>query len=253
MKKALVGASALLVAAVIVAITIWGRAPAAAPNLLLITLDTTRADHLGCYGYEPALTPALDALAAGGTLFEQAYSSAPMTLPAHASMLTGLDPPEHGARVNGEHRLGEGIPTLAELLRERGYRTGAFVAAFVLDSKFGLDRGFETYDDDLTGAHEQEVPEALSRYRPGHLVTDAALGWLRGVTDEEAGARERPFFAWVHLYDPHYAYHPHPELEGTAFEEQRTYDAEIAFVDQQVARLLSFLEERQLTNQTLVP
>jgi arylsulfatase A-like enzyme/Flp pilus assembly protein TadD len=221
----------------------------ASPNVLLVTLDTTRADRLGAYGYEPASTPTLDGLAAAGVLFEQAYSPAPQTLPAHATMLTGREPPEHGARVNGKHTLGEGIPTLAEVLSERGYRTGAFVAAFVLDSKFGLDRGFEVYDDDLSGAYEQEVPEALSTYRAGNVVVDSALAWL----GEMAGSSsDRPFFAWVHLYDPHWAYHPHSELAGTPFQGQTSYDAEIAFVDLQVSRLLAFLDERGLTSETVV-
>ena len=112
------------------------------PNVLLITVDTLRADHLGCYGRKEARTAAFDALAQRGALFEQAYTPAPMTLPAHATMMTGLAPPQHGARVNGEHRLGEGIPTLAEQLSAAGYRTGAFVAAFVLAERFGLARGF---------------------------------------------------------------------------------------------------------------
>ena len=229
------------------------------PNVLLVTLDTTRADHLGCYGREAALTPALDELAARGTLFEQAFPSSPMTLPAHATMFTGLDPPEHGVRVNGKHKLGASLDTLAELLANLGYRTGAFVAAFVLNRKFGLDQGFQTYDDDLTKAHEQEVPEPLSVYRPGDVVVDGALAWLTQVTQERStadnadrGAQPQPFFAWVHLYDPHYPYHPHAELADTAFADDASYDAEVAFMDRQVARLLDFLEKRRLTEQTMV-
>src|SRR5256885_14264480 len=110
----------------------------ARPTLLLITLDTTRADRLGCYGYASALTPALDSLAAHGTLFEQAFTSCPMTLPAHATMLTGLDPPEHGLHVNGKGRLDARVATLAEMLLSNGYRTAGFIAAFVLDGRFGL-------------------------------------------------------------------------------------------------------------------
>ncbi|MAB80748.1 MAG: hypothetical protein CMJ89_15475 [Planctomycetes bacterium] len=218
---------------------------AAPPNLLLVTLDTTRADHLGCYGYEAADTPTLDGLAARGTLFEQAYTPAPMTLPAHATMFSGLLPPQHGARVNGEHRLAEDVPTLAERLAARGFRTGAFVAAFVLDGTFGLDRGFERYDDDLSGAYVQEVAEHLSLYRAGEQVVDAALDWL---DDEPAtGAGARPFFAWVHLYDAHYPWHAHDE-EG----QEGTYDGEISYVDGQVARLLAFLEAGGLAENTLV-
>jgi len=224
-----------------------GAAPTPGRNLLLITLDTMRADRLGAYGYAPAHTPALDALAASGTLFEQAFTSCPLTLPAHASVFTGLLPPEHGLRVNGGGALPGDIPVLADILAKHGYRTGAFVAAFVVDSKFGLDRGFEVYDDDLAGAYEQEVPEELSVYRSGALVTTAALGWLGEVAE-----KGRPFFAWVHLYDTHYPYFPHDELAGTPFEGKRSYDAEVAFVDLQVGRLMRLLEERRLVDQTLV-
>src|SRR5436190_2059543 len=117
-------------------------------NLLLVTLDTTRADHLGCYGYVAARTPALDALAARGVLFENSYTVVPLTLPSHATMFTGLTPREHGIHDNGAGRLPSETPILADILRSQGYETGAFVASYVLNAKFGLDRGFETYDDD---------------------------------------------------------------------------------------------------------
>lgn len=228
-------------------------------NVLLISLDTTRADHLGCYGYRAALTPALDALAARGSLFEQAFTSCPQTLPAHASIFTGLEPPEHGVRVNGRDRLGAMVPTLAEILVANGYSTAAFVAAFVLNSKFGLDRGFQTYDEDLAGAEEQEVHEPLSVYRPGNVVTDAALAWLEQaiVEGSPAGggrpdARPPPFFCWVHLFDPHYPYHAHAGLAGTPFEGIASYDGEVAFMDRQVARLTAFLQQRNLVDRTLV-
>ncbi len=208
-------------------------------NLLVVTLDTTRADRLGAYGRGAAQTPAFDALASRGVLFEQAFAQSPMTLPSHATLFTGLAPLEHGARVNGEHRLDERPTTLAGILSRRGYTTGAFVAAFVLDRKFGLSRGFETYDDDLAAALEQEVPQPLSLYRSGARVVDAALSWLEG-----AAAGERPFFAWVHLYDAHYPWRAHPELDGTPLAGQASYDAEIAYTDLQLARLVEFLERR---------
>lgn len=210
-------------------------------------MDTLRADRVGCYGYEEARTPALDALARRGVMFEQAYTPAPMTLPAHATMMTGLAPPQHGARVNGEHRLAEGIPTLAEELVAAGYRTGAFVAAFVLAERFGLARGFDEYDDDTSGAYEQEVPEALSLYRPGDLVVDSALEWLAGGGD----APTEPFFAWVHLYDAHFPWHAHGP-DSDASDASGTYDGEIAFADEQVARLLEHLTQRGLRENTLV-
>ena len=123
--------------------------PAARPNILLITLDTTRADHLGAYGYTRAKTPNLDRLAASGVLFERAIAAAPLTLPAHASLLTGRYPFRHGVRNNGSFTLAQTTPTLATALHAAGYRTAAFVSAFVLDRRYGLTRGFDAYDDRL--------------------------------------------------------------------------------------------------------
>ena len=221
-------------------------------NVLLVTLDTTRADHLGCYGYGAGDTPTLDALAAGGALFTQTFTSAPMTLPAHATILTGLEPPEHGLRVNGKQALGADVDTLAGILAARGYHTAAFVAAFVLNRKFGLDRGFQIFDDSLAGAAKQEVPERLSISRPGNLVTDAALAWLDRAIGSGDQGEAMPFFCWVHLYDAHYPYAAHAELAGTRFAGAASYDAEIAFMDRQVSRLLAFLEAHQLVHSTLV-
>ena len=212
------------------------------PNVLLITLDTTRTDRLGCYGGTRGLTPALDGLAQAGAVFDAAYATAPLTLPSHATMLTGLYPPEHGLRINGEGVLSADVPTLAELLAGRGYRTGAFVGAFVLNRKFGLDRGFETYDDELSsGAY---VETELYRSRPGAAVVDAAVEWLTGT-------RRGRFFCWVHLFDPHVPYDPHAELWGARFADQ-PYDAEIAYVDQQVDRLMQSLRDAGLDRNTLV-
>src|SRR5438445_12399273 len=134
------------------------RAGAMPPNVLLVTLDTTRADRLGCYGWEPALTPSLDGLAARGVTFTQAFSPCPLTLPAHATILTGLEPAQHGLRINRRAALGTGVRTLAEVLRDRGYATGAFVGAYVVNRRFGLDRGFTVYDDDLSRPSPQEIP-----------------------------------------------------------------------------------------------
>lgn len=212
------------------------------PPILLITLDTTRADRLGCYGYSRARTPALDSLAATGVLCERAYTVAPLTLPAHASLFTGLYPAENGVRTNGRGRLGDAMPTLAEALRSQGYDTAAFVASFVLDGKFGLDRGFVTYDDDIAG--DGASGHAAHRQRNGAAVVDAALKWLNQ-------ARSRPFFCWVHLYDAHAPYLAHADLFGDEFAE-RPYDGEIAYVDQQVGRLIACLRERGLDSQTLV-
>lgn len=231
------GAAAALVAWSLSAI--WAPSPI---NVLLITLDTTRADRLGCYGYAAGRTPQLDSLAEGGVLCERAITVAPLTLPAHVSLLTGLYPAESGVRTNGRGRLDDTIPTLAEVLKKRSYHTGAFVASFVLDSKFGLGRGFDVYDDDFRSEESDSNP--LHRQRPGESVVDAALTWLRTP-------RRYPFFCWVHLYDPHEPYLTHPELFGTEFAEQ-PYDAEIAYVDRQVGRLLEHLRVSGSDSQTLV-
>jgi arylsulfatase A-like enzyme/Flp pilus assembly protein TadD len=212
------------------------------PNLLLVTLDTARADRLGPYGYSKALTPSLDALAARGVVFEEAYSVAPMTLPAHATILTGLLPPQHGARVNGIHRLAEDSETMAETLSAAGFRTGAFVAAFVLDDRFGLDQGFDRYDDSLAGAYEQQFDNTLARYRSGDQVVDAALSWLNEVA---VGGSSQPFFAWVHLYDAHFPWYGHRQEAGT-------YDGELTFVDSQLGRLLTWIEQHGLEEDTVV-
>jgi hypothetical protein len=165
------------------------RDPAPAPErILLVTIDTLRADHVGCYGAERAATPTLDTLAAAGVRFEAAVSPAPLTLPAHASLLTALDPPGHGVRHNGIFRLPDAIPTLAERLREAGLATGAVVASQVLDRRYGLARGFDFYDDRLT----ERVPGGSGwPERRADRVVDAALRfrWT-------ASAR---FFLWVHL------------------------------------------------------
>ncbi len=238
----------LLVALLLIVKPFSGSGRSEGPrNVLLITLDTTRADRLGCYGYAAAATPALDQLAAEGVLFDQAFSAVPMTLPSHASIMTGLFPPEHGLRINGEHRLDLSDPTLPEVLHQRGYQTGAFIAAFPLDSRNGLDRGFDTYDDDLSTAYEHYDGD-LSAYRPGDKVTDSAITWLENRSEDQ------PFFCWVHLFDPHKPYHPHDadELAGTRYRGRASYDAEIAFMDVQIGRLTRFLKEEGLAANTLV-
>ena len=211
-------------------------------NVILVTLDTTRADRIGCYGYQAALTPSLDAMAVNGVLFERAYTPVPLTLPAHTSLLTGLYPPEHGLHVNGMGRLASEIPVLAEILKKRNYSTAAFLSAFVLNSKFGLNRGFQTYDDDLSQTTQAE--SFLHRRRDGRSVMDAALGWLQTL-------RGQPFFCWVHLYDVHGEYDARESLFGDRFSQQ-PYDAGIAVQDQQLGRLIEFLKSRGLTQQTLV-
>ncbi|MSR58720.1 MAG: tetratricopeptide repeat protein [Planctomycetaceae bacterium] len=238
MRRKLGFGSLTLVVALGLALWLWPRP--ARPHLLLVTLDTTRADRLSCYGYAAGRTPVLDQLAASGIVFERASTVAPCTLPAHASLFTGLYPAETGIRTNGRGRLGDAMPTLAAELKRRGYDTAAFVAALVLDSKYGLDQGFETYDDNFTS----DDPHVMHRQRSGAEVVDAALTWLRLK-------RSKPFFCWVHLFDPHHPYLPHADLFGDEFSD-RPYDAEIAYVDRQVGRLLEFLKKQGLDRQTLV-
>jgi arylsulfatase A-like enzyme/tetratricopeptide (TPR) repeat protein len=198
---------------------------------VLVTIDTLRADHVGAYGALRARTPTLDALATCGTRFADVSSPTPLTLPSHATLMTGLDPPRHGVRHNSIFRLADDIPTLAERLRAEGFATGAFVAALVLDRRYGLARGFDRYDDEMGARRSAAVGFAERR---ADAVVDAALGWL-----ETAPAR---FFAWVHLYDPHASYAPPPGF-AAAFPSS-PYDGEIAFADSQVGRLLEGVRAR---------
>jgi arylsulfatase A-like enzyme len=205
------------------------RAAPETPSVLLITLDTTRADSVG-----PQLTPNLDRLARRGTRYSNAISPAPLTLPAHCSLLTGLAPPEHGIRDNGVGALAPEFPTLASVLAERGYATGAFVSSRVLDHRFGLDRGFATYDDRMVAEQMGELgyPE-----RDGAAVTDAALSWAGKLPIG------RPYFLWIHYYDPHAAYRPPGDWAGKT--KAQRYGGEVAFMDAQIGRLLSGLPETE--------
>jgi choline-sulfatase len=241
---------ALGLAALLLAACSRGAGPGTPRNLVLITLDTVRADHLGCYGDVAAETPALDRLAREGVRFAQASSAVPLTLPSHSSILSGLVPPHHGLRNNGAGVFPEGTATLATVLQAQGWRTGAFVGAFVLDHRFGLARGFDVYDDDIE--RDPSVGESLEAERPGSVVMDRALAWLNGAheTGGETKGPARPFFLWVHLYDAHAPYTPpspwrerHPG---------RPYDGEIAAVDAQVGRLMAELERRGLAAGTVV-
>lgn len=217
---------------------------AAGYNVLLITLDTTRADHVGCYGATGGQTPFIDSLAAGGTRFADAVTVVPMTLPAHASILTGNYPPTHGVRDNGTYRLPPETKTLATELKSAGYSTAAFIGAFVLDRRYGLSRGFDVYDD-LILAGPKAGPDRLNPQRRGDLVADSALRWL----DEQRPAGQ-PFLAWVHFFDPHLPYDP-PEPFKSRFAGQ-PYDGEIAFMDQQIGRVIDKVRALGLLEKTLV-
>jgi arylsulfatase A-like enzyme/Flp pilus assembly protein TadD len=220
--------------------------PPSAPrrdNILLVTLDTTRADRLGCYGYARARTRRFDRLAAEGVRFESAFSPAPITLPAHASIFTGLYPFEHGVRNNGNFYLQDRFETLATILSKHGYRTGAFVSAFVLDRRYGLARGFDTYDDRMQGSQPQVV--SLEAERRGDRTSAALNAWLDGQASSGA-----PFFAWLHLYDPHEPYRA-PRPFGDAFADS-PYDGEIAFTDAILASVLDKLGQLGVRDSTII-
>ena len=209
----------------------------AARHVLLITIDTLRADHVGAYGYTKARTPVLDALATGGVVFDRAYAASPVTLPSHATLLTGRYPPGHGSRDNGL-RVSPDAATLGTELRSRGFRTAAFVAAFPLDHQFGLNRGFEVYGDHLARGADGRI----ANERPASQVVDEAIAWLRTIATPGPPAPPAPpalpaFFLWVHLFEPHAPYGD-PSTGRPALDR---YDEEIATVDREIGRLLGAL------------
>jgi arylsulfatase A-like enzyme/Flp pilus assembly protein TadD len=224
----------------------WSSAGVEKPNIVLITLDTTRADHLGCYGYREVQTPTIDALAARGVLFEQTATAVPLTLPAHCTLMTGLYPTYHGVRLNGNTALGDDQTTLAEIFAARGYQTGAFIGAFVLDGRWGLKQGFQHYDDRFDLRKYKHLDLGAIQ-RPGNEVMDAALAWL-----EEH--RRDTFFAWIHLYDPHIPYEPpepyYSEYRGRGL--TGLYDGEISFMDAQIGRCVDWLAANGLAKNTIL-
>jgi arylsulfatase A-like enzyme/Flp pilus assembly protein TadD len=211
-------------------------------NVVLITIDTLRADHVGCYGYKQIKTPNIDGLAADGTRFDRAFAVVPVTLPSHTSMLTGTYPMLSGMHDFSGNKLSPLQPTLASVLKQAGYQTGAVIGAAVLDSRFGLNQGFDFYYDhfDFSRLDEANLDEME---RPGNVVTDEALDWLGKNS-------QKKFFLWMHLYDPHFPYHP-PEPYSREYAAQ-PYNGEIAFADEQVGRLLRFLKEKGIYQNTLI-
>lgn len=238
MKRALLAVAAIIVAAIAfkalqsrLLVGFDSRADGARPrNVLLITLDTTRADRIGAYGYAQARTPNLDALARDGARFDDAAAHSPITGPSHAAMLTGRYPARHGVRDNATTPLPAGAATLAEALAAKGFITGGFVGAFILDRAYGFDQGFQTFAGGFTRVDSGGEANAERR---GDAVAGDALKWIAGLPGGQ------PFFGWVHLYDPHAPY------EGG-------YDAEVSFVDAQIGRLVDGLRAKGVLDQTLI-
>jgi arylsulfatase A-like enzyme/Flp pilus assembly protein TadD len=227
------------------------RGKARRPNVLLVTFDTTRADHLGAYGYARAQTPVVDRLAAEGVVFENAYSSIPLTAPSHSTILTGKIPPAHGVRDNGLFVLGAEQQTLAEILKAQGYRTGAAIGGFPLVARYGLNQGFDFYDDRLTPTFDSPLAggapkrnEFAFEERRAARVNEAVFEWLAGAK------RGEPFFLWVHYYDPHQPHDP-PAPYDQLFADH-LYDGDIAYTDESLGTLLDRLRRDGLYDDTLV-
>ena len=230
---------------------VWGGnpgpavgAPSTQPNVILITVDTLRADHLGCYGDATAATPHMDHLATDGIRFADASAHVPLTLPSHASIMTGTYPPTHGVRDNIGYTLAEDQVTLAELLKAQGYATGGFVGAFVLDSKTGIDQGFDHFSDDFDiDLKETRMVNLAYVEKRGDEVVENALAWLQQH-------KTSPFFAWIHLFDPHDPYRPPPPFEEL-FPEDR-YRGEVAYTDMLIGEIIGWLKQEQLYDNALV-
>ena len=224
----------------------WWQASRRPTSVLLISVDTLRADRLGSYGYAAARTPHMDALAARGLRFAQATTVVPLTLPAHTSLMTATFPPFHGVRDNGGFYVDDAQVTLAEVLKARGYRTAGFVGAFVLDRRWGIAQGFDHYVDNFDLSTFDMTAGLDAAQRPGREVVDAALPWLTGPDPT-------PFFAWVHLYDPHSPYAP-PEPHRSQFPAtlEGAYDGEVAEADTQIGRLVSALDAAGRLDSTLI-
>ena len=217
------------------------------PPVLLITVDTLRWDRLGCYGSRNVRTPAMDSLAAQGARFQNALAQVPVTFPSHTVILTGTYPMYNGARHYTSPNLLPSIGLLPEAFRRQGYDTAAFVSAFVLNSSWGLNRGFQVYDDHF-GSQQSVMhnPEQVER-RAGETV-GRLLAWFEARA--QRGAASRPFFVWLHLYDPHSPYDP-PEPFHTQYA-GRLYDGEVAYADSELARLFDYLRKNGLYDRTLV-
>jgi arylsulfatase A-like enzyme len=257
LKKTSVWISALLLllAAIWLAISFPNQtSKKAGLNVVLITLDTTRPDHLGYNGYGNARTTNIDCLAEQGVAFAQAIAPLPITLPSHCSMLTGLEVFSHGLRDNGTFYVRDDITTLAEILKKKGYKTAAVIASFVLDKRFNLNQGFDFYEDELDNQSDNKnnkistwVGHSYRRFdRPASEVSRIASDWL------EKNYKEK-FFLWVHFYDPHQPYNPPPQYKSEIGKEpHQSYDGEIAYMDHELGKLINKIKEKNLTAKTLI-
>jgi choline-sulfatase len=210
----------------------WQNKPSR-PNILIITVDTLRADRVGCYGYAAGLTPNVDALAKDGIIFERGVAQVPLTWPSHAAIFTGTYPFHNGVQDFTGQPLSDRFRTLAESLKDHGYATGAVVSSFVLDRSWGLARGFESYDDAFAGQEFLQKNLGLVERRAEDSVNHAVT-WLEAHSNQ-------PFFLWLHLYDPHSPYNP-PEPFRTQYAKQ-PYEGEIAYADSQLGRLFAWLKQ----------
>lgn len=234
--------AAILSAAAVGCLWIWqsfSNSSATPGNVILISIDTCRADYLSCYGHQRITTPNLDKLAKHALLFENVISPVPITLPAHGSMLTGLIPPSHGARDNIGYQLSPSNLTLAEIMQSNGFSTGGVISSFVLDSDFGLDQGFDTYDDEFDYARDS----TLGAERIGSETTEHAINWIEAHCGDK-------FFLFVHYYDPHVNYEP-PEPFSTEYSDD-LYAGEIAYTDHCIGKLLTYLKEQNLYDSSLI-
>lgn len=243
------GAPVAVVGVALAGVAVWALwRPAAPPrlpdgtNVVVITLDTVRADRLNPYGFDGVETPSMSGLAREGVLFERAYSTAPLTFPAHASLFTGLIPPGHGVRDNSGFRLDDAVPTLAEAFKTLQYRTAAFVSAFVLDGRGGLRRGFDRYRDDFD-VRLDDLAAMAGIQRTGEDTWAAARLWI-------GEAPTAPFFLWVHFFDAHTPYAP-PEPFRSRYPTM-PYEAEIAHVDALVGQVVAELERLAIADRTLI-
>ncbi len=236
---------ATLVSLVLIAGSLAGaepRTPKPKPNVVLITIDTVRADHLGCYGAKDVQTPTLDALGRDGIVFERAVSQVPLTWPSHAVILTGLYPFQNGVQDFTGQPLDARFRSVAQAFQQHGYATGAVVSAFVLDRSWGLARGFDFYDDAFAPETFANRDLGLVDRRAGESV-DRALAWLRKNP-------KRPFFFWLHLYDPHSPYDP-PEPFRSQYQ-GHLYDGEIAYADHELGRLITWLKQNKIYDSSMI-